>query len=154
MIGCSVAALAQKTSVSSASQIPSFKVLLTNGAYYYTKDLPANKPFVLIYFAPDCDHCMVLMDELFPKIYQLDKASVLMVTFKNPQELIPFEKKYNTLKYPNIKVGTEGLAYTLRNFYKLDKTPFVAVYNKKGKLAASYKNDTPVNEFLEVIKNL
>ena len=136
------------------SQIPPFKVLLTNGSYFYNKDVPANKPFVVIYFAPDCDHCIVLMDDLFPRFRQLDKASVLMVTYKNPQEIIPFEKKYNTYQYPNLKVGTEGLAYNLKNFYKLERTPFMALYNKQGQLVATYNDKSPASALLAAYKTL
>jgi thiol-disulfide isomerase/thioredoxin len=136
------------------SYIPAFKVLLTDGKYFTSSDVEKNKPFVLIYFAPDCDHCIVLMDALFKKIHQLDQASILLVTFKPSTDLTNFEKKYQTTKFKNIKVGTEGLTYVLRDYYRLQKTPFTAVYDKKGRLAFSYKNETPVNELLQKFKKL
>lgn len=136
------------------SPIPSFRIALANGIYYSNKDIPGSKPFVLIYFAPDCDHCTVLMDQLFKQIHALDKSSVVLVTFKPVADLVAFEKKYQTAKYKNITVGTEGISYVLRNYYRLDKTPFTAVYDKKGKLAFFYKNETPVNTMLERLKKL
>lgn len=136
------------------SAIPAFRMLMTNGTYFSAKDIEKNRPFVLIYFAPDCDHCIQLTDALFKKIDQLNKATVVMITFKSPNELRPFERKYQTSKFKNIKVGTEGTTYVLRNYYRLDKTPFTAVYDKKGKLAFSYKNETPVNEMLSRFKKL
>lgn len=136
----------------STPDLPEFKIMQTSGVYLQKKDLPANKPLVLVYFSPNCDHCIVLMDQLFPKINEFNKATLLFVTFVNPQELIPFEKKYNTMSHPNIFVGSEGLAYTLKNFYRLEKTPFTALYNKQGKLVASYKKDTPVNEVIALLK--
>lgn len=145
---------AQPASLKSTGDLPTFKILLTNNKYYETKDIPKNKPFVLVYFAPDCDHCLVLMDELFKKIHQFDKATIVMASFKPPQEVIAFAKKYNTVKYANIKVGTEGLSYVLRDFYKLEKTPFTAVYDKRGKLVFSYKNETPVNDLIVRLKKL
>ena len=144
----------QKLAKKSTSEIPAFKIMQTNGAYLQNKDLPRNKPVVLIYFSPNCDHCIVLMDQLFPKLNEFKKASLLFVTFVDPRELIPFEKKYNTLGQSNIFVGSEGLAYTVKNFYRLEKTPFVAVYNKQGKLLASYKKDAPVNNVIDIIKKL
>ena len=144
----------QSADVKPGSAIPQFKMLLTSGKYFSTADIEKNKPFVLIYFAPDCDHCIVMMDELFKKIHQLDNATVMLVTFKPVPELIGFEKKYQTAKFKNIKVGTEGMTYILRNYYRLNKTPFIAVYNKKGKLAFSYKNETPVNEMLTRFKKV
>jgi thiol-disulfide isomerase/thioredoxin len=136
------------------SAIPSFRMVMSNGRYYSDKEIQKNKPLVLIYFAPDCDHCMKLMDDLFKKIHQLDKATIVMITFELPRDVAWFERKYQTAQYSNIKVGTEGTSYVLRNFYKLNKTPFTAVYDKKGKLAFSYKNETPVNEMLERFKKL
>ena len=134
--------------------IPSFKMTLSDGKVFNSSQLTKNKPLVLIYFAPDCDHCIVLLDQVFKKIHQLDKTNVVLVTFKPVQDLQAFEKKYQTAKYPNIKVGTEGLSYYLRNFYRLDKTPFTVVYDKTGKLAYFYKDDTPVNEMLTRLKKL
>ncbi len=137
-----------------ASVVPKFKILLSENRYFETKDIPGNKPFMLVYFAPDCDHCTVLIDDIINKIRQFDKAFILLVTFKSPAEVNVFAKRYNISQFSNIKVGTEGTLYVLRNFYKLEKTPFVAVYNKQGKLAASFRNDMSANEILEILKKL
>lgn len=144
----------QKAVTSPYKLLPQFKMLQTNETYFSSAEIPKNKPVVLIYFAPDCDHCIVLMDKLFKKIHQLDKTSIVLITFKPVPELSAFEKKYNTAKYPNIKVGTEGYTYYLRNFYKLQKTTFTAVYDKKGMFAFSYTNETPVDEMLARLKKL
>jgi hypothetical protein len=77
-----------------------------------------------------------------------------MITFKPLNELTAFEKKYNVPKYQNIRVGTEGTTYIVRNYYKLQKTPFTAVYDKKGMLVFSYKEETPVDEMLARLKKL
>ncbi len=146
--------LGQTGTVKASSAVPGFRMQLTNGQYFSSAEIAKNKPFVLIYFAPDCDHCMILMDKLFKKIHQLDKASVVMITFKPLNELTAFEKKYNVPKYQNIRVGTEGTTYAVRNYYKLQKTPFTAVYDKKGMLVFSYKEETPVDEMLARLKKL
>jgi thiol-disulfide isomerase/thioredoxin len=145
---------AQITDPKPGSALPSFKILKTNGGYFTNNDIKKNVPVVLIYFAPDCDHCIKLMDQLFKKIHELDKARILMVTFRAPNDVAWFERKYQTAQYPNITVGTEGTSYVLRNYYRLDKTPFTAVYDKKGRLAFSYKDETPVNEMLTRFKKI
>jgi thiol-disulfide isomerase/thioredoxin len=145
---------AQNADPKPGSPIPAFKIAKTNGSYFTNNDIRKNAPSVLIYFAPDCDHCIKLMDQLFNKIHELDKANVVMVTFRAPTDVAWFERKYQTARYPNITVGTEGTSYVLRNYYRLDKTPFTAVYDKKGKLVFSYKNETPVNEMLASFKKL
>jgi thioredoxin-related protein len=145
---------AQSADPKPGSPIPSFKIQKTNGGYFTNSDVKKNSPLVLIYFAPDCDHCIKLIDQLFKKIHQFDKASVVMVTFKAPNDVAWFERKYKTAQFRNITVGTEGTSYILRNYYRLDKTPFVAVYDKKGKLAFSYKNDPPADEILARFKKV
>src|SRR4051812_29959357 len=149
LIITSFAGYSQSADPKPGSPIPTFRILQTNGKYYSDKDIQKNKPFVLIYFAPDCDHCIKMMDELFKKIHELDRSTIVLVTFKPVNDLPWFEKKYQTAKFPNIRVGTEGTSYILRNYYRLDRTPFTAVYDKKGKLAFSYKDETPVNTMLD-----
>jgi thiol-disulfide isomerase/thioredoxin len=147
-------AFSQADNSKPGSAIPSFKILKSNGSYFTSNDIKKNSPTVLIYFAPDCDHCIKLMDQLFKKIHQFDRANVVMVTFKAPNDVAWFERKYGTSQFPNITVGTEGMSYVLRNYYRLDKTPFVAIYDKKGKLAFSYKNEPVADEILAHFKKV
>jgi cytochrome oxidase Cu insertion factor (SCO1/SenC/PrrC family) len=42
----------------------------------------------------------------------------------------------------------------LRYYYKIEHTPFTALFDKKGKLIASYRNETPVDELVKKIKAL
>jgi hypothetical protein len=68
--------------------------------------------------------------------------------------LFAFERLYQTYKYENMKVGTEGNTYFLRRFLKIDSTPFTALYNKEGQLVYSYKKETPVNDLINRVKQL
>src|SRR5689334_754278 len=114
----------QKLEAQSADQIPPFKILLSTGKFFNAGDLPKGKAIVLIYFAPDCEHCQVLMNELFQKIDSFRKVQIVLVTFKPVDEVAAFEKLYGTNRYENIKVGTEGTTFYLRKFFKLQNTPF------------------------------
>lgn len=134
--------------------IPPFKMLMTNGRFFSSSDLPKNKPVILIYFAPECEHCQALMNEFFRNIEAFKTVQIVLVTFKPVQELSPFEKTYETYKYENIKVGTEGTSFFLRKFFRLDTTPFTALYNKDGKLIHSYKKETPVEDLVDRVKQL
>jgi cytochrome oxidase Cu insertion factor (SCO1/SenC/PrrC family) len=146
-----IIALAQNT----ASSVPPFKMLQTNGRYFTSKDLDQAKPVVLIYFAPDCDHCQVLLQGVFKNMEAFKKVQLVLVTFKPLSELALFERQYNTARYSNVKTGTEGTTFFLRSFYKLTNTPFTAVYDASGKLVCSYKSTTtPVGEILNCVKKL
>jgi thioredoxin-related protein len=133
---------------------PAFIVLKTNGAKINTASIPKTKPLLLIYFSPDCDHCTKLMDELMPKMKDLTKLNILLVTFRPIDEIIPFEKKYGTASFRNITVGIEQPIFFIRNLYQLQSTPFTALYNRKGNLVISYKEETPVKDLIARVHSL
>ena len=133
---------------------PAFGMTMSGGRYFAAADIPKGRPVLLIYFAPDCDHCHTLMNAFFPKAKEFKEAEVIMVTFKPVSELAAFEKSYQTCLYPNIKVGTEGTTNYLRMFFKLQNTPFTALYNKEGKLVKSYRQAPSLNDLLTELKQL
>ncbi len=137
-----------------AQAIPSFKMLLTNGKTVYTKDLPPGKPLMIIYFAPDCEHCQKLMNDLFKQVNSFKKIEIVMVTFKPLNEVADFEKSYKTYMYPNLIVGTEVPAFFFKNYYNLINTPFTVLYDKHGKFIYSYKKETPVKDLIKHVKML
>jgi len=154
LIGFSALSWTNNKAKPAFGDIPPFKIMQTNGTFFTATELPKNKPVVLIYFSPDCEHCMVLMDALFKRIDEFKKTELVLVTFKPLEELIGFEKSYSTKKYPFIKTGTEGNTFFLRYYYKIQTTPFTAIYDKNGKLIASYRKDTPVDGVINQIKQL
>ena len=137
-----------------AQTIPPFKILLTNGKTFYAKDLPHQKPVVIIYFSPDCEHCQTLMNAFFNKINNFKGAEIIMITFNPLNEVVKFEKNYHTYKYPNIMVGTEVPAFFLQLYYNLVNTPFTALYDKKGQYIYSYRKETPIDDLARRIKML
>ena len=137
-----------------AQSMPDFRMQLTNGKIFSAKDLSKDKPVIIIYFAPDCEHCQALMNEILTKIQNFKKAQVVMVTFKPVNEVIDFEKHYQTAKYPNIKVGIEIPIFFFKNFYNLQNTPFTALFSKQGKLIISYQKETPVDDLIKHLKLL
>jgi cytochrome oxidase Cu insertion factor (SCO1/SenC/PrrC family) len=142
------------TKITKAQSIPSFSMRLANGKLFSDKDLSREKPVIIIYFAPDCEHCQILMNVLFKRIRDFKKAQIVMVTFKPVNEVVDFEKNYQTNKYPNINVGIEIPIFFFRKFYNLENTPFTALYDKHGKLIISYKKETPVDDLIKHLKLL
>ncbi|MEP6596330.1 MAG: redoxin domain-containing protein [Ginsengibacter sp.] len=60
-----------------AQSIPSFSMQLTNGKLFSAKDLSREKPVIIIYFAPDCEHCQTLMNIFFKKIQDFKNAQII-----------------------------------------------------------------------------
>ncbi|MFL5789091.1 MAG: TlpA family protein disulfide reductase, partial [Flavisolibacter sp.] len=132
--------------------IPPFKVMRSNGSFFTSKEIPHNKPVLLIYFAPDCSHCQKLLGEFFKRLKDFHAAEIILVTFKPVGDLVEFDKQYELEKYHNIISGTEGNTFYLRYFYNIATTPFTALYDKKGKLVASYRKETPVDDLAKKVK--
>ena len=135
-------------------KIPPFKILLSNGTYFSPEKLTRKKPVVLIYFAPDCDHCRTLMQSFFKNANEFKNSEVVMITFKPLEDVVRFVYDNSVAKYPNIRVGTEGNSFFIRNFYKLTNTPFVAVFNKDGQLIKSYRKISSAEELMADLKKI
>lgn len=135
-------------------KLPPFGMLLSSGRYFSAADIPKEKPVLLIYFAPDCDHCHTLMNAFFSKAAAFARAEVVMVTHRPLAEVADFERKFGTAQFANIKVGSEGSSNFLRLFFKLQDTPFVALYDPERKLVSSYRKDPPVTVLLQQLKHL
>ena len=137
---------------SDSKSIPNFKIKLTDGTSVSSIKTAHQKPLLIIYFAPDCDHCRKLMDQLFPQMNAFKNTEILMVTFESLNDVAWFENHYHTKNYPNIKVGMEEPVLFLKNYYHLEHTPFTALFDKNGKLMVSYKEYTPVSELIKWVK--
>jgi peroxiredoxin len=139
---------------SAAGKIPAFKLVLPDGSYFSAENLPKNKPLVLIYFAPDCDHCKTLMKDFFKRVNDFSETRVVMITYRELKEVSRFIQEYGVSNYPNITVGTEVPVYFIRQYYKLSNTPFTALFNKKGEMVCSYRSETPVADMVDCLKKM
>ena len=135
-----------------SQSLPEFTVQLTNGKLFTKKDISHKEPFILIYFAPDCEHCQALIRGLLKRINECKKSQILLVSFESLQDVTKFEKDYGLKNYPNIKTGIEKPVFFFRYYYHLENTPFTALYNKQGKYVISYKKQTPVDDLIKHLK--
>jgi thioredoxin-related protein len=137
-----------------AQTLPDFKMKLTNGTIFSSAKISHQKPLILIYFAPDCEHCQVLMKQIFSQINTFKNTQMVLITFEPLEMLPPFEKEFHTAKYSNIKVGSEVQPLFLQKYYQLQHTPFSALFDKHRKLVVSYKDYTPLNDLIKKLKAL
>ncbi len=142
------------STTSFSQKVPDFKMKLTDGSTFSTSQISHKKPLLIIYFAPDCEHCRTLMKELLSQMTAFKHTQILMATFESLDDIAWFENHFQTKKYPNIKVGMEVPVFFLKNYYHVEKTPFTALFNKNGKLMVSYKDYTPVSELMKWVKLL
>ena len=137
--------------------IPAFKILSQDSVYLTNTNLKKGKGVVIIYFSPDCSHCQHLMYELKPDMKKFSDVQVVMVTFiqSNMLKMLrEFRRDFKLDNYPNFLTGTEYPDYRLQRYYQVATTPYIAVYDKKGKLVKAFEKAPKPEELLDAVKKI
>ena len=142
------------TATAQAEKLPPFSVMRTTGKTFATTALAKDRPTLLVYFAPDCDHCITFLNALFKDFASFSRTQVLLVTFKPVNDLRPIERSYGTARYKNVVVGSELKPLHLQVHYRLQNTPFVALFDKNGILIRAYRKDPPVKVLAALVSKL
>jgi hypothetical protein len=129
--------------VDSSAYIPNFSIDLYKERKSMTKaDLNLHKPLMIVYFSPKCEHCQHLGDSLAANLSLFKGAQVVMVTFRPILEVGEYIRACHLDAAPFF-IGTEGLSFQVEKHYGVQRFPFIAVYNKHGKLSGLYKDHPP-----------
>jgi thioredoxin-related protein len=126
--------------------IPAFNIRTVPDSSSFTNNmLQKNKPTILMFFDPDCDHCQEATKNFTARINRFKDVQILMVTIYDFNRIKKFHQDFKIADFPNI-VLTRDAAFDLPRFYGVHSIPDVYVYDKKGKLMRHYKKDIPVEE--------
>jgi cytochrome oxidase Cu insertion factor (SCO1/SenC/PrrC family) len=120
--------------------LPPLELTQVNNKTLRTADI-RKEPCLIIYFSPTCDHCIEQMKEIRQNFGKLEKIQVIMATFQPMDELKNFIKKYALDKQPNFRFGRD-VKFLLPPFYKMDSMPYLALYDKNGKLITTFEGTT------------
>jgi thiol-disulfide isomerase/thioredoxin len=140
--------------------IANYRIVKADSTISTQANLNRKKPVMIVYFEPTCTHCEHLMEELRPHMDKLKKVQVVMITYTRTNYpylsmLSSFSKKFKLSKYPNFTVGTEHPDYKVQRYYEIFNTPYIVVYDSKGKVAKSFTVvPEDVNDLLKVIKKV
>ena len=132
--------------------LPPFKLLKVDSVTYFTKaDVPKNKPVLLMIFDPNCDHCQHATEDILKNIESLKNIQVVMSTNASFEGLKDFYNRYELANYKNITVGLE-VKYFLVPFYDVRNLPYLAMYDKKGKLITTHEGTIKIEAVIEAFK--
>ncbi|MCC8424702.1 thioredoxin-like domain-containing protein [Mucilaginibacter sp. UR6-11] len=134
--------------------MPPYRILKTDSTWATPANLKHRRT-MLIYFSPDCPHCQHLTMDMREKLKQFGDTQIIMITWSNNYDIRAiknFVRDYNLKKYPNIEIGTEGYSYGVQKYFKIETTPFVAVYDSKGKLTKAFRKQPEVSDLLKAVK--
>ncbi|MES2373268.1 MAG: thioredoxin-like domain-containing protein [Bacteroidota bacterium] len=134
--------------------LPSFNILLPDSTWFTKDQLPKTKYdyTIIIYFSPDCGHCQHEATEISKNMDSLKNAFFVFVAYKSLEDIQGFASYYQLDKFPNVRVGRDP-QYYIPSFYRVTRTPYVVVYNKKGLLEKVYDPEvTEVPEARDLIR--
>ncbi|HEY2720978.1 MAG TPA: thioredoxin fold domain-containing protein [Chitinophagaceae bacterium] len=132
--------------------IPPFKILKLDSSSYFTKnDLKKNEPVLIILFNPDCEHCKHETEEIIKNIDQFKDIQIVMATMMTFDAMKLFYEKYDLQRFDNIHVG-QDIQYTLPSFYQIRFMPYLAMYDKKGKLLTTFEGAMKIEDLLNAFK--
>jgi len=139
------------------TNIPPFHILKGDSTWFTPANLKKNKPVMIIYFSPDCSHCQHLVYEMKPKMKNFDKVQIVMVTFTDYdhlQAIRNFVRDFDLAKYHNLTVGSEAHTYVVQRYYQVTSTPYIAIYDKKGKLTKAFDKVPNVDELIAEVQKI
>ena len=147
-----VAGCTQAQNKAKIQNIPSYKILIADSTYRTQANLKKNEPVMIIYFSPDCSHCQQLMYDMKGQMKDFSKIQIVMITDAMYKLVKGFYRDFGISQYPNIIVGTEQNSYAIINYYDVKMTPYIAIYNHKGKLVKAYDKVPKLKELAAMVK--
>lgn len=138
-------------SVFAQKGIAHFKITQVNGKEYTYNELKKNTETVLVYFSPTCDHCIHFTEELLKHEKDLKNKQVIMVTYQPMPDVKTFDSTYKISTKPNFKIGTEGYSFIVQKFYKIQRFPYIVLYDKQMQLV---KTLNPLDKPDELAKDV
>jgi thiol-disulfide isomerase/thioredoxin len=129
--------------------IPPFKIQLMDSTWFSKSALSEKKPTWVIYFSPDCGHCQQETEEIISNIKSLKNLQIVMIASRPFEDVKNFYEHFMIRRFPNIKMGVDP-ARMVTNFYKVEHTPFSALYNKKGDLIKAFKDAPHISEIIKL----
>ncbi len=130
--------------------LPTFSIRLPDSSWFSRSQVSNKKPTLLLYFSPDCGHCMLETEEMISKMNCLKNIQIVMVTSREFEDMINFFNHYKLDRFKNIKIGRDGQR-TISSFYNIKFTPFSALYSKQGKLLKAYEKGIDWPELLTLL---
>ena len=137
-------------------KVPPFRMVQSDGKVFKAENLPFDMPIIIVvYFSPECDDCQHLTEGILSHIEDLKYVSIAMITYLGIETVSQFVDRNHLNKYSNIHVGTEGNYLFVKDYYKIEQFPFLALYNKNGDLIKKYsKEEINLNDILIRLKKL
>lgn len=102
-------------------------------------------------FSPDCTHCQHTAEDMVKHKEELKDIQIVMATMQPFEDMKPFAIKYRLDQMPNVVIGKD-IYYIIAPFYGVRSLPFMAFYNKNGKLISVFEGGLSIPKVVELFK--
>lgn len=136
------------------STLPRFLLLNEDSVWYNTAQLPKKTPVVFIFFNPDCSHCQHEAEELVKGMNNMNKLKKIDFIWTTYQptfaEIKAFADQYGLSKFKNMHFYKDP-NYMVPSFYRLQMTPYMAGYDKRGNLVRTWTAGAKPEELADAL---
>ncbi|HUQ65637.1 MAG TPA: redoxin domain-containing protein [Flavitalea sp.] len=134
-----------------SKKLPDFEIQTAGNGVFKTAQIKKNAPVIIMFFSPGCDHCINQFESMKKRLGDFRKYQIIMPTYQPIEELAEFDKKYQLNKHPNIITGRD-VNYFFPPYYEISNFPFLAFYDKNGKLLGVHEGNLSVDNILKNFK--
>jgi len=132
--------------------VPEFRLLKTDSVTLLTKGkLKKNKPVLIMFFNPECDHCKHVTEEIIQHIDEFKKVQIVMAAWGPYGPMKNFYSTYKLGQFKNISVG-QDFQNMLQSFYRIHNFPYLAMYDKHGNLLSTFEGTMKIEDLINVFK--
>ena len=131
--------------------LPSFNLLMMDSTTVFNTDsIREGKPFVILYFSPDCEHCHEQVKLLLENMPSFKSIQFYFFTPFSFKLLKQFYKYYHLYNYPNITVGYD-YKFFIPAHYKPNSVPWVFIFNGSKRLERIYQGGLTASQLMDAV---
>jgi peroxiredoxin len=143
----------QESNTKNYQNLPSLNVLaLDSSTVLNTKDLRKNRPIIIFYFSPDCEHCEAETVDLLSNMQFLTNAQIFFLSPAVVGDIVKFSHIFHLERYANITIASD-YQYQFYNEYKVRSFPLIVIYDRFGKLTKIYKGELEISSIARALKD-
>lgn len=132
------------------SVLPAFVVISVDNTRINSADLPMGRPYIFMYFDPDCEHCQHTTRQLVAHRRDFNGARIFMVNGFPGRDIASFIKKFNLNSLSNVFVGADS-SYSFYRAFAPRAIPYFAVYDAKKKLRMISTGEINMNDLFKIV---
>ena len=133
--------------------LPALHILLTDSTTVFsTTTVVQDRPTIIFYFDPTCEHCQYMASYLMAHRNALTQVNLVFVSTEPPTATRTFIQQQKLPMNQNITIGSD-YRYELFNEYKIVSFPEFIIYNHHQELTKVYRGIITMKQILTAVNS-